>query len=269
MSDEIEALAPLRAKKNSSIASYVKLWNSFHYKLENNTKQGYGLFCCHSDGVGDLSDDVYIDSLLEKALRRSSPNGFCGTSEHARRNRKREAIPMFRYWLTQTVASPYFYLAETERCGMGIFAKRDVTFGEIQRSLVGWLSPISTEDYEVLNKLHYPSMFHSKDGHHYIFIGPLSLVNHRCSAQVAFGDPRPNIVVDALAFTRNDDAQTIQLMDMSGASRRRRSHPGWKKGEEILVCYDANAFDECACDDCYEPLQKKRHVTDDDDDDDD
>jgi hypothetical protein len=65
-----------------------------------------------------------------------------------------------------------------------------VTFKEVQRVLIGWLSPVGKEDFEELERCNHPSLYgHKRKGGYYILIGALSLVNHCCGATAVFGTP--------------------------------------------------------------------------------
>jgi hypothetical protein len=107
-----------------------------------------------------------------------------------------------------------------------------VSFAEVCSSLVGWLSPITVIDYENLMLANHPSLF--KHGRaHYILVGPLSLVNHRCGSTAGNGNPiKPRGRVDALAFVKDsDDFMMLQLADETDDD----DHPGWVRDEEILI----------------------------------
>lgn len=73
--------------------------------------------------------------------------------------------------------------------GLGIFSKHKVHFNDgdkiFKKQLFGELVEIEEDDFSKLSNASYPSLY-ACSSKHYILIGPLSLINHRCKIQAGF-----------------------------------------------------------------------------------
>jgi hypothetical protein len=132
MAAEVEALRLVLAKKNqsSSVPMSVRLWSSFHAKMDTCIRDGTGVFCRNED---EAREDLAI--LLNTALKKSSPAGFSGSTKTAQAARKQQGMPMFLFFHRLVVQSDVFEVRKTKQFGNGVFALRDVTFDEVQLAL--------------------------------------------------------------------------------------------------------------------------------------
>lgn len=73
----------LKGCKTSSVPMHVKLFTSFHCKLECDTDFGSGIYCCSKYGV--CPSEETLDHEIELSMRKSSPKGFAGITDNARR----------------------------------------------------------------------------------------------------------------------------------------------------------------------------------------
>jgi hypothetical protein len=137
MAAEVDALRLVLAKKNqsSSVPMCVRLWSSFHAKMDTCIRDGTGAFCRIEDE--EAREDLAI--LLNAALKKSSPAGFSGSSKTAQAARKQQGVPMFSFFHRLVVQSDVFEVRKTKQFGNGVFALRDVTFDEVQLALPGYL----------------------------------------------------------------------------------------------------------------------------------
>jgi hypothetical protein len=98
--------------------------------------------------------------------------------------RSKEGVPFGLALLKLVVWHPLFYLAQTVHCGWGLFARRDLTFAEVQAALYGFLTPIDVHTFTALRNAGHPSLFVTRSNQHYILHELLSLVNHQCKSKV-------------------------------------------------------------------------------------
>jgi hypothetical protein len=135
MAAEVEALRLVLAKKNqsSSVPMCVRLWSSFHAKMDTCIRDGSGIFCRNQDE--EAREDLAI--LLNAALKKSSPAGFSGSTKTAQSARKQQGVPMFSCFHRLVVQSDVFEVRKTKKFGNGVFALREVTFDEVQLALPG------------------------------------------------------------------------------------------------------------------------------------
>ena len=138
MAAEVEALRLVLAKKNqsSSVPMSVRLWSSFHAKMDTCVRDGTGVFC-RSENDEDLEAQEDLAILLNAALKKSSPAGFSGSTKTAQAARKQQGVPMFLFFHRLVVQSDVFEVRKTKQFGNGVFALRDVTFDEVQLALPG------------------------------------------------------------------------------------------------------------------------------------
>lgn len=174
-----------------------------------------------------------------------------------RRYRKSEGIPLFKLWIHTICFNNVFYIKRTPKCGFGVFARRKITFEEAKNSLLGWLAPIFADDFERLNEARHPSLYGSPSGDCFILYGALSLVNHSCVANVAFGNPTkvPSAILNnestTPSFVRldNDPITGVKLLQIKSTVIE-RDHPGYEEDEEITVNYGNRAVLSCQCVKC-------------------
>lgn len=120
---------------------------------------------------------------------------------------------------------------------------------------------MSGDEYDQLERAKHPSLYES--GHLcFVLFGPLSLVNHDCKSDVAFGKPSklPTHTADAAEPAK----QTFPLLkrnsdDHAGIGKewetkllrlkKLNEHLGWKAGEQILVRYGTKP-ENCFCKSC-------------------
>ena len=143
MAAEVEALRLVLAKKNqsSSVPMCVRLWSSFHAKMDTCIRDGFGVFRRSEDE--EAREDLAI--LLNAALKKSSPAGFSGSTKTAQAARKQQGVPMFLFCHQLVVQNDVFEVRKTKKFGNGVFALRDVTFDEVQQALPGY---VSTHKYD-------------------------------------------------------------------------------------------------------------------------
>ena len=136
MAAEVEALRLVLAKKNqsSSVPMSVRLWSSFHAKMDVCIRDGSGVFCRGNEDEDECEDLVF---LLNTALKKSSPAGFSGSTKTAQSARKQQGVPMFLFFHRLVVQNSVFEVRKTKKLGNGVFALRDVTFDEVQQALPG------------------------------------------------------------------------------------------------------------------------------------
>lgn len=136
MAAEVDALRLVLAKKNqsSSVPMSVRLWSSFHAKMDTCIRDGTGVFCRNED-ADEAREDLAF--MLNAALKKSSPSGFSGSTKTAQAARKQQGVPMFMLFHRLVVQSNVFEVRKTKQFGNGVFAVRDVTFDEVQQALPG------------------------------------------------------------------------------------------------------------------------------------
>lgn len=137
MAAEVEALRLVLAKKNqsSSVPMSVRLWSSFHAKMDTCIRDGSGVFCRSEVDADEAREDLAF--MLNAALKKSSPAGFSGSTKTAQAARKQQGVPMFLFFHRLVVQSDVFEVRKTKKFGNGVFALRDVTFDEVQQALPG------------------------------------------------------------------------------------------------------------------------------------
>jgi hypothetical protein len=134
MAAEVEALRQVLAKKiqSSTVPMSVRLWSSFHAKMDTCLRDGsVGVFCRCEEERADLG------SLMNAALKKSSPAGFSGSTRTAQAARTQQGIPMFVFYHQLVVQSDVFEVRQTKKLGNGVFALRNVTFDEVQYAIPG------------------------------------------------------------------------------------------------------------------------------------
>lgn len=255
MAQEHAALRTLAAKKDRSVPVYVLLWTSFRCKVNNDCKKGSGPFFEYQ---GDN-----LKTLINASLKKSAPKGFCELTHTAQSRRTKEGIPLFLFFHRLVVQSPIFVVRDTGgKRGFGVFARRKITFTEAREALVGWLAPISQEDYDQLNRASHPSLYQLGSSRFFVLIGPTSIINHDCKALVGFSRPQPISSENMPDFAKDygdrlipDDLRPMQLLlrDLTV-----NGHPGFEKDEEIVVQYGFEIFDACFCASCIGKPPRKR-----------
>ena len=111
---------------------------------------------------------------------------------------------MFEFYYKLVLHNDVFEVKNAGKLGNGVFALRNVSFEEVQRALPGgervllqavhkhffpgFLAPVSGDEHDQLERAKHPSLYESGDSC-FILFGPLSLVNHDCKSDVAFGKP--------------------------------------------------------------------------------
>lgn len=256
MAQEHAALKTLAAKKDRSVPVYVLLWTSFRCKVDNDCKKGSGPFFEYQ---GD-----HLKRLMNASLKKSAPKGFCELTHTAQSRRTKEGIPLFLFFHRLVVQSPIFCVRETGgKRGFGVYARRKITFAEACEALVGWLAPISEEDYDQLNRASHPSLYQVGRERFFVLIGPISIANHDCHARAGFSRPKPISQTNVPDFAKDygdrlipEDLKPLQLMlrDLTVDG-----HPGFEQDEEIVVQYGLEMFDNCACCSCVGKPPRKRH----------
>jgi hypothetical protein len=98
--------------------------------------------------------------------------------------RTKEGIGFGFAYLNLVAWNRDFYVAQTPNCGWGLFARRDLTFAEVQAGLYGFLSPIDDWVFTELHAAGHPSLF-AVAKRRYILHELLSLVNHQCGSKVS------------------------------------------------------------------------------------
>ena len=262
MSAEANALRVLRASKASTVPFYCLLWTSFRCHVNSALVSGKPSALLSVSGPAPPA--VHADELkaeLTRCMRRSSPKGFRGTSSNAKWYQRSEGVPLWTGWHRLLIVNDWFYLAQTgDNRGMGLFARKDLSFSRLQKVLFGWLCPISEADYEQLHAAGHPSLF-QRGRRRYVFIGPLCCANHACDSLCGFAAPKhfpvPGYATPSFAPESNSsewDAQLLTLRDLSGAADDNR---GFRAGEEILVRYQDD-FPDCQCGACQTPSAPPR-----------
>ena len=86
---EVEKLRVVLAKKghSSTVDMSVRLWSSFHAKMDICIRDGVGVFLRLTEGP------VGLGSALNTALKKSSPAGFSGSSKSAQSARTQQGVP--------------------------------------------------------------------------------------------------------------------------------------------------------------------------------
>jgi hypothetical protein len=90
---EVEKLRVVLAKKDhsSTVDMSVRLWSSFHAKMDICIRDGVGVFRRSTEGP------VGLGPSLNTALKKSSPAGFSGSSKSAQSARTQQGVPMFSF----------------------------------------------------------------------------------------------------------------------------------------------------------------------------
>ena len=188
MALEAELYRALAGLKTFDVPMYARLWVSYRCWLDKQTLGEKGPL--HWSRAREAGAGPPTDEQLHHMMRASSPKGFRGGSRDAKHARKREGLPLWRFFFRNTVAhNSDCYLRHTDKRGFGVFARRHVSFDEVRRAFPGWLCPISAETYETLFARAHPSLY-SYGGRHYVLSGPLSMLNHQCGARTGYGRPR-------------------------------------------------------------------------------
>jgi hypothetical protein len=134
-------------------------------------------------------------------------------------------------------ASP-LYVDESETAGgLGLFARRGVVLREGGHLFGGhlWGVPfeITQECFDELHASGYPSLYRTPDDRCHILCGPLALVNHQCTAALAFSLPRK---VDSARASREslalEEFDGLRAVYVKSTARCRL-----RKGQEITVRY--------------------------------
>lgn len=262
MSAEASALHVLHASKASTVPMYCILWTSFRCHVNRALVSGKPSALLSISGPQPPSIDAEdLKAELTRCMTRSSPKGFRGTSANAKRYRRSEGIPLWTHWCRLLIVSEWFYLAQTgDKRGMGLFARKQVSFRQLQKVLFGWLCPISADDYEQLHAAGHPSLF-QRGRRRYVLIGPLCCANHACNSLCGFAAPKhfpvPDYETPSFAPESGSgewDAQLLTLRDLGVHNGENR---GFRAGEEILVCYQDD-FPDCQCAACQIPAVRPR-----------
>ena len=144
MAAEVEALRQAVAKyKHTTVPMNVRLWSSFHAKLDASVRTGGGLFC----RTQTEAEDEDLRQPLNTLLKKSAPVGFSGSTDAAQAARTKQGVPMFLLYHRLVVRSTVFEVRDARKLGHGLFALRDATFDEVQLALPGKRNWKSTLEY--------------------------------------------------------------------------------------------------------------------------
>lgn len=174
--------------------------------------------------------------LMRPALC-NAPSFTRGSTSKAKRLR-RDMLAVLRVYHDVLLSRKYPWTVR--RCsggqGIGLFATRSFNWTDrLAKVLFGALCYVSTDEFSVLQDRDYPSLFTGNA----ILYGPLSLINHRCDAALAFGAPDSELgatVGDGLF----EDIECIQLRSARAKKRRRIS---FSEGNELTAQYGMDALD--------------------------
>jgi len=228
----------LLKRKRHNIALGVRSWLSFKAALERGAFHGL----CNESGIGSPSRNACgeCDTLKVFAQRYRHLVKVYGP----RNARKRTAtgkrlcsdivgVWFYFYRVLCSLQSPFEVRKTADGRGLGVFAKRDVSYDQVRKILLGFIARVGADEFELLQKHGYPSLL----GSSYILFGPLSCVNHDCGSHVRFSNHCKHCVNEMQGFP------AIRVKCMSRKTMK------WIKGDEIVVNY-GYMLENCQCHSC-------------------
>ena len=176
---------------------------------------------------------------LMKPTLCSAPSFTRGSTLKAKRLR-RDMLAVLRFYHDVLLSGKYPWVVRrcAGRQGIGLFATRSFNWtARLAQMLFGALCYVSNDEFGVLQHREYPSLFAGNA----ILYGPLSLINHRCDAALAFGEPDGELgatIGDGLF----EDIECIQLRS-ARSKRKKRRRISFTEGKELTAQYGMDALD--------------------------
>ena len=179
-----QALNIYKSRKDNPIPVYARLLTCFEsvtkFVTLNGQKDSLWALLPDISGLNWDANDVAYE--IKKHLKASGPASFRGAKKSAQDVRTKEGVQFGFAYLHLVAWHADFYVAQT-KCGWGLFARRDLTYAEVQANLYGFMTPVDDCVYDELQAAGHPSLF-AVGKSRYILHELLSLANHQCDSNV-------------------------------------------------------------------------------------
>lgn len=212
---------------------------------------GVRLWCCFKAHV--LEKDVVRASFqtpmpetqfrqkIRPILRKYGPVEVRGGSRTAQRLERDSLAVLWRYYCCILDPRSPIRIGPSGR-GLGLFARKRLDSGKLPKELFGAVASVSNSDFDSLIDAGYPSLYQSASEGGILF-GPMSSVNHSCSASFRFSNLIPR--------GRPDGFDGFGIIRLKLKNRKVDFVP---ENEQIMVNYGMRKRNfECECNECRRP----------------
>lgn len=233
---ENKALAGLLRQKNHSIPLAVRYWLFFktHVLEKPNVRIKFAKRALNFEQFCQLM----------KGLLKGSPTRGRNKSKKWKQILDHDMMQVLFIYHNTLLGHDCDWIVKEAGKGLGLFAKHDFTWSakEHQKRLFGIVCNVGADDFAVLQKNKYPSLFSSRGVGDGILFGPASLLNHSCQSRMRWTEPSKRGVPDLF-----EGFHALRLQHR----QQKKAHITFKRNEEITTCYGMSRKDfDCGCEKC-------------------